>query len=863
MAADAPEKQEETEELANAEEGDAEMKAGADAAVEGDSKAKEPEKPKETEIDAAEDKRPKVSAGSVDLSATDSTLNVLPTNGNRTIMTYSEGGMQHLLAGVRANSGIKSGRYVFEVKMLERHNIGSTQDTNNKVPKHYFRVGLSVGGSHVLGGDAQNDSMFFDNDGMMQVGREKSKVLKGVLSRFSVVSVLVNLDAKSPNANTVSIFKDGGRFCEPQPIPESMLGKPLFPHIVYKNVSMQVNFGPVALKPLPFTCAMLGAAAKADVEQVKVAPVTQPEVVFPVGLPDQGYFDWVDDFLKKNPSYVDLSDRKIIDWAARSGLWKPRNNNSSNDKPDMKWGIPCMDDGSIRRMLLQVAPMHRRNIIVPEIKANLSENERKTNIARFAAAGYKKVGIVLVGEPTAEYKEMVNSLMLEAKKAKVEVERKRKASEEARKKMALENRRKREAAAKKKDGAELEDEEMKEDEEESKVDEEAVVELTDEEKALVHRKLPHPDISEHILAKGYANFSLPSAEDGFDQIKYAWQSETASATVVKDWIFAKKLTQRVEDIKVGEWFKTTYAEWNNDMRKWRNLQSEWKDPIKRKALLAKKEAAQKEAFEVQKKEAEEKGDEAPQEAEKVEIDFEDLEVMDVDDILDIGNGQPLFSNFAFEDWQLLTIRYEINLLLHSFKKDLNDSDRPSFTEKDLPFYFNKYFRKNFSLRNFAVETIAALQELVKDSFTVDEKTGFLMPALEDDCLVLNFVKLAEDHRRERQRRLDAGDETADLKFPRHSSPQPPKGGPPGKGSFAKGAGKSGGRPPLVAPPAPRSQYHGGRDAGKAGGKSGGFHGGNQVGGQKRAYVPASTTYPSKYPRTGTAHGAAASTYSRR
>merc|ERR1719201_1133116 len=120
---------------------------------------------------------------------------------------------------------------------------------------------------------------------------------------------------------------------------------------------------------------------------------------------------------------------------------------------------------------------------------------------------------------------MVHNLMLDAKKAKAEVERKRKASEEARRKMALENRRKREAAAKKKDGAEPEDEEMKEDEEEPKVEEEIVVELTDEEKALVHRKLPHPDISEYILAKGYSNFSLPSAEDGFDEIKYAWQSE--------------------------------------------------------------------------------------------------------------------------------------------------------------------------------------------------------------------------------------------------------------------------------------------------------------------------------------------------
>lgn len=31
-----------------------------------------------------------------------------------------------------------------------------------------------------------------------------------------------------------------------------------------------------------------------------------------MGLPEQGYFDWVDQFLQKNPGYVELSDRKII-----------------------------------------------------------------------------------------------------------------------------------------------------------------------------------------------------------------------------------------------------------------------------------------------------------------------------------------------------------------------------------------------------------------------------------------------------------------------------------------------------------------------------------------------------------------------
>lgn len=103
-----------------------------------------------------------------------------------------------------------------------------------------------------------------------------------------------------------------------------MLGKPLFPAVTFKNVTLQVNFGPVPEVALPFTCHFLGAAGAADVDIKKVpAPAGgKHEVVFPVGLPDQGYFDWVDLFLEKNPDYIELSDRKIAEWAVKSGVWK-------------------------------------------------------------------------------------------------------------------------------------------------------------------------------------------------------------------------------------------------------------------------------------------------------------------------------------------------------------------------------------------------------------------------------------------------------------------------------------------------------------------------------------------------------------
>merc|ERR1712187_14713 len=136
----------------------------------------------------------------------------------------------------------------------------------------------------------------------------------------------------------------------------------------------------------------LGDAAAADVELVPAAAPKDGkyEVLFPVGLPGQGYFDWVDAFLEKHPDYVELSDRKLLDWAAKSGLWRPKAQGFSNDKPDMKFGIPELDNLSVKRVLGHIAPTARRNFIVPELKANLMADERKAALSKFASHDFKR-----------------------------------------------------------------------------------------------------------------------------------------------------------------------------------------------------------------------------------------------------------------------------------------------------------------------------------------------------------------------------------------------------------------------------------------------------------------------------------------
>mmetsp|Transcript_45899 Transcript_45899/g.82648 ORF Transcript_45899/g.82648 Transcript_45899/m.82648 type:complete len:866 (+) Transcript_45899:51-2648(+) len=835
-------KEEKKEDKAEAKKEEGEAKAED---VEMKEEPKEPEPPKEQEVDAPADKRAKVKK--VSLNFDDSTMNVMPTAGGRLLRTLSEGGMSYLLASVRCDTGIKSGRYLFEARIVENL-VDGKHDGSATQPRGLVRLGFSTAGSSLFLGDGPLNCCF-DSEGFFVHEKSRKKAGKKFVAD-NTVGVLLNLDSSSPNANTISLFINGERASQPTPLPQELVGQPLFPTITYKNVSLEVNLGPSLRAELPFKCRMLSTAAAADVETVKQAAAEKQTVVFPVGLPEQGYFDFVDGFAEKAGS-TELSDRQILEWAGKSGLWKGKTQSgpaASTDKPEAKFGIPALDDWSVRRVLKAIAPALQRSYIVPELKANLLATEREKALKHFPAQDFKRKAVVVMGEPNADFKARVQKLLLSEKTAKAEAEKKKKAQEaerkrllELKKKKAEEAKKLKEAAQKKKDGVEVEEAPPAEEKEDVKMEAEepeAAPELTEEEKKLWYRKTTTADISENALSKAYSSFSLPSKAEGFDEVTFLWQSEADCAALLRKWILEKKLTQRAEDLQPGAGFKESWTKWQKTLQEFKTRQSQYKDPSKRKALQAKKVEAAKKAVAEEKEKLVKAGDEeaanaleakAVKEAEPKEVDVEELDVFGVTDVMDIGNGAPLFENFQYEDWTMLSTRYEIHLLLHSFKKDLNDPDRPGFTEQHFGYYFNKYFRKSWNLSQFGMEKLTDLLDLMKDTVVV-ESTGFLKPEQAEDTAVDNFVKLTEDHRRERERRVDAGDETAQLKFTRTVA------------AGAKGNGKGGGK---SAPAPTRPSSYGG-----------GSHSNSSYGAQKRSYQPTvSSSYSaSKQPRTSYGSG---------
>merc|ERR1712032_1361509 len=556
--------------------------------------------------------------------------------------------------------------------------------------------------------------------------------------------------------------------------------------------------------PLPFKCRCLQDAAQAD---VNISKLGEPEngkyeVLFPIGMPDEGTFQWLEGFLEKHPQYVELSDRKIVEWAERSGLTRQRSYlGHSNDRPDAAFGMPSLDDFTIRKIIRTVASVVPRHYVVMEVRGNLLKSEREALRRCFAAPYFKPVACVIMGEPDEEYKTKVRAALLAEKQQKVENEWRVQQAERERKRILEQRQKEVLARAKATDEAsagEVKDDDGKQETKEEEVKEEDVkkeeveedkgppqAELSEEELKIHFKPQAIPDLTEQVLAESFASFSLPEESDGFAEIRYAWEDQAACKNYVRKWILAKKLTTRVEDLQPSEWFFTKLSDWQKILQEWQLTQKEFRqDPMRREAakVRAQKEKGKKDKEEKRREEGIEACEEERLEIEKQD-DLAPVDIFTVKDVCDIGDGEPLFANFMFEDWALMSLRFELFLLVRAFKADVNDPDRPGMPEDHLPFYYNKYYAKALNTRFFGTSTTSELVAMVKDTVHIAEDS-LLCAQLPDDQEPVSdiFVKLTEESRRDRHHRIDAGDETAKLRFSVLASPPPQqvpgeKGGP--------------------------------------------------------------------------------------
>ncbi|CAE7939978.1 unnamed protein product [Symbiodinium necroappetens] len=174
----------------------------------------------EEEDDVVDSKKAKIKSD-VEFLTPDLTLDALPCMGNKVLMSINEGGLQYMISGARANVGLKSGRHMFEFKIVETYHTTETYNSRLKQMRQLVRVGFSTAGSPLVLGESDT-AVFFDNEGNYCTGKTRTPRVVQKFARDQGMAVVLNLDPKSPHANTISLFTNGVRACKPQKLPERL-----------------------------------------------------------------------------------------------------------------------------------------------------------------------------------------------------------------------------------------------------------------------------------------------------------------------------------------------------------------------------------------------------------------------------------------------------------------------------------------------------------------------------------------------------------------------------------------------------------------------------------------------------------------
>eukprot|EP00928_Gymnodinium_smaydae_P045960 TRINITY_DN3058_c1_g2_i3.p1 TRINITY_DN3058_c1_g2~~TRINITY_DN3058_c1_g2_i3.p1 ORF type:complete len:1270 (-),score=186.24 TRINITY_DN3058_c1_g2_i3:120-3863(-) len=602
--------------------------------------------------DAPEDVRPRLAYAARRFRQPATTLNVMPSARGNLYMPLYERGFECLNAGLRWDCGMRAGRYMFEVSIVD----APTALRAN------MRIGLALDGSSLVF-DRVKEHLWFDSDGFIMNGISRRPLANGRFGPRQSVVLVVDLEPESAHANTASLFVDGGRMSAPYPLPANFIGKAIYPTVNYRGVTIEVNFGPCPRIPLPFVCRMLQDASEADVE-VKEIPnedMESPELVIPIGLPGPSYKEYINKFISDNKEFTEISDQMIGNWLYRSG--------SAHMNP--------MVVSELKKQLCFISPIGRRNYVISEETWNLIPSERIRVLHRFHTYGYKVRAIVIVGDDVL-------------------------------------------------DGLD-----------ESEVDSKLY--------AAVDRHLSRMPI--HFLE----HVRLPAKDEGFDTIEYSKGGECRPDKLWIDYVARlvrnRKLAEAV-DVKPGSWFQETYAKVKEFISEAEAKQHRWTEHCEKNSI-------------------------------ELRSADDDLDVMAVEDVNDLGDGEPLCACFSYEDVVLFRLRLEFHLVLHAFRKDIRDPERIGFRENNLRMYYLKYFKKTLNYKDFAVDSFDKLLPLVSDTISVSKDNGVLEPIYDDAEPHATFLKLTEDARRRRLQQIGAGDESAELKFPRKAVPKvlaPVRGG---------------------------------------------------------------------------------------
>eukprot|EP00434_Breviolum_minutum_P029857 symbB.v1.2.026399.t1/scaffold2633.1/size74386/6 len=177
-----------------------------------------------------------------------------------------------------------------------------------------------------------------------------------------------------------------------------------------------------------------------------------------------------------------------------------------------------------------------------------------------------------------------------------------------------------------------------------------------------------------------------------------------------------------EPVTPGAAFQAEWTKWQKQLREWRQSYDDWCQVIQQLQEWDEKES---------------KG----VHGQLASID-PNFDVFAVENIMDIGEGEPLFGNFEYEDlfdWLLLCTKVELHLLVHHFRDDTGGA---ILDESNMRHYFKMYFRKELKLDDYGAKSCGQLLKLVQDTVYI-QNDGLLDFRLPEDTPFIHFLKMTE------------------------------------------------------------------------------------------------------------------------
>eukprot|EP00397_Hematodinium_sp_SG-2012_P006978 GEMP01007017.1.p1 GENE.GEMP01007017.1~~GEMP01007017.1.p1 ORF type:complete len:736 (+),score=167.67 GEMP01007017.1:188-2395(+) len=219
--------------------------------------------------------------------------------------------------------------------------------------------------------------------------------------------------------------------------------------------------------------------------------------------------------------------------------------------------------------------------------------------------------------------------------------------------------------------------------------------------------------------KHYLSYCLPGVDE-FDEITYDTSREDA-ARILDEYIEANKLHEKLEP-DIPATFRDQLEDCRMQVLLWKKTQ---------------------------------RGLDVP------EPDDEDRDTMNVD--IDTGgqDGLPIFAYFTDADWSLFDLRFDLVLMMQAF---VTETKRQGFHSKNLDHYYSLYFKRSLKLSAYGCADLQEMIETLVPDLLLTGSLLHLSPDSEQPVTSHHLLRLVEVERRDRRYRVDAGDETAKLKF---------------------------------------------------------------------------------------------------